>query len=391
MDNALNNFLTTITKKLNMQHREKGDIIHILKDSFAGKFPSIKIIPINEAEIKNVMHSLKPKTPSGYDEIISKILKACPSVNFHLLSYIYNPWFQTFTVFWILYVFFGYFPGVRLWFADIQPLKMELIEGSETSANHNRTPGKYPKEYIQYIYNHSLYTVIFPDHLKIAVVIPLYKKGGKASMTNYKRISLLAVFRRVLEKAKHCRLSQHLHTNNILVTQQYDFRKGISTEDAAFRLTDSVFECINQKMHVRGIFYDLAKAFDFVNHEILSAILPFYGTWGVSKDWFRFCLTNRSQQVEVTSPNSTQIFFPWLEYTEIWSSPRINSRASIVHNRCKWPSPENKFCTRTNIIYCFTSFIISSRNFEYFCSVLNLGLSNMIKWFAANNLVLNLE
>ena len=52
---------------------------------------------------------------------------------------------------------FGYFPGVRLWFADvsessissIQPLKMELIEGSETSANHNRTPGKYPKEYIQ--------------------------------------------------------------------------------------------------------------------------------------------------------------------------------------------------------------------------------------------------
>jgi len=91
MDNALNNFLTTITKKLNMQHREKGDIIHILKDSFAGKFPSIKIIPINEAEIKNVMHSLKPKTPSGYDEIISKILKACPSVNFHLLSYIYNP------------------------------------------------------------------------------------------------------------------------------------------------------------------------------------------------------------------------------------------------------------------------------------------------------------
>ena len=53
---------------------------------------------------------------------------------------------------------FGYFPGVRLWFADvsessissIQPLKMELIEDSETSANNNRTPGKYPKEYIQY-------------------------------------------------------------------------------------------------------------------------------------------------------------------------------------------------------------------------------------------------
>jgi len=49
---------------------------------------------------------------------------------------------------------FGYFPGVRLWFfiLYIQPLKMELIEGSETSANHNRTPVKHPKEYIQDAY-----------------------------------------------------------------------------------------------------------------------------------------------------------------------------------------------------------------------------------------------
>jgi hypothetical protein len=133
------------------------------------------------------MHYLKPKKSSGYDEITSKILKACPSLNLHLLSYIYN---------------------------------------------------------------HSLYTVIFSDRLKIAVVKPLYKKGGKASMKNYRPVSLLRVFCKVLEKAKHCRLDQHLHTNNILVTEQYNFRQGISTEDAAFRLTDSVFKSINQKMHV---------------------------------------------------------------------------------------------------------------------------------------------
>ena len=58
------------------------------------------------------------------------------------------------------------------------------------------------------------------------------------------------------------RLSQHLHTNSILVTEQYGFSKGISNEDAAFQLTDSVFESINQKMHVGGIFCDLAKTFD---------------------------------------------------------------------------------------------------------------------------------
>jgi hypothetical protein len=66
------------------------------------------------------------------------------------------------------------------------------------------------------------------------------------------------------QKAAQNRLSQHLHTNNVLVTEQYGFSKGISNEDAAFRLTDRVFESINQKMHVGGIFCDLAKAFDCV-------------------------------------------------------------------------------------------------------------------------------
>jgi len=66
-------------------------------------------------------------------------------------------------------------------------------------------------------------------------------------MTNYRPVKLLPVFSKVVEKAVHSRLSQHLHTNNILVTEQYSFRKGISTEVAAFRLTDSVFKSMNQE------------------------------------------------------------------------------------------------------------------------------------------------
>jgi len=66
---------------------------------------------------------------------------------------------------------------------------------------------------------------------------------------------------KVHEKDMHSRLSQHLHTNNILVTEKYGFRKGMLTEDAAFKL--------QKKIHVGGIFCDLAKAFDFANHEIL--------------------------------------------------------------------------------------------------------------------------
>jgi len=111
-------------------------------------------------------------------------------------------------------------------------------------------------------------------------------------MTNYRPFSLLTVFSKVLEKAVYSTLSQQLHTNNILVTEQYGFREGISTEDTPFRLTNSVFKSINQKIHVGGIFFDLAKAFDCVNHEILLPKLHFYGDLGESKDWFRSYLAN---------------------------------------------------------------------------------------------------
>jgi hypothetical protein len=77
---------------------------------------------------------------------------------------------------------------------------------------------------LSYIYNHSLYTGIFPGSLKIAVVKPFYKKGDTSGITNYRPIS--TVFSKVLE-AVHSRLNQHLHTNNILITEQYGFRKGI--------------------------------------------------------------------------------------------------------------------------------------------------------------------
>jgi hypothetical protein len=93
-----------------------------------------------------------------------------------------------------------------------------------------------------------------------------------------------------------------------MVPEQHTFRKGMSSEDAAFRLPDSVLKSLNQKLHVGGMFCDLPKVSDCVNHEILTK-LYFYGIQGVTTDWFTSYLTNRRQKVEIKSPSSTQHFF----------------------------------------------------------------------------------
>lgn len=95
----------------------------------------------------------------------------------------------------------------------------------------------------------------------------------------------------------------------MLATEQHGFRKEKCTVNAAFSLTDSVFKSINQKMHIGGIFCDLAKAFDCVNHNILLDELYLYDIRHVFADWFKPDLTNRRQKVKIKSPEATQNFF----------------------------------------------------------------------------------
>ena len=136
------------------------------------------------------------------------------------------------------------------------------------------------------MFNYMIRSSIFPDDLKFAKVIPLYKSGDSSLFTNYRHISLLPAFSKVFERLIYNRLHNSLDKYNILFTSQYGFRKQSSTEHATLELIDSVLNALNDKHNALALFIDLSKAFDTLYHKIVFDKIWHYGIRGVPHKLF---------------------------------------------------------------------------------------------------------
>ena len=184
-------------------------------------------------------------------------------------------------------------------------ISMELLK------NIRRSLG----EPLSVLFNMSLEQGIFPDAMKIAKVVPIYKAKDKDQFSNYRPISLLSSISKVLEKIVHKRVVSFMMKCDVLYKNQYGFRPKYSTIDAVTYFMSDVLPALDRNEYCLSVFLDLSKAFDTINHGLLLEKLEFYGIRGTALHWFQSYLHQRKQYVTYSNTNSKSAEIEYCECT----------------------------------------------------------------------------
>ena len=154
------------------------------------------------------------------------------------------------------------------------------------------------------IFNLSFSSGIHPEKLGVSKTTPIFKKGSRLAACNYRPISLLSNLNKILEKLMFSRIYKFIEKYNCIYDLQFGFRAKHSTNHALINITETIRSALDNNKTVCGIFVDLQKAFDTVNHNILLGKLEHYGIRGIANEWFKTYLTDRKQFVSVNGFDS---------------------------------------------------------------------------------------
>ena len=239
------------------------------------------------------------------------------------------------------------------------------------------------------IFNKSLMEREFPDIMKVADVVPLYKSKSPLETTNYRPISLLLTFYKILEKVIYKQIYSFLNDNHQLYDSQYGFRAKHSCEDAVNELLSNIVKANTQKKKTIAIFLDLSKAFDTLSHDLLLKKLELYGIRGTALKWFESYLNGRKLRTKCVNNTTGQLIY----------SDQYNITYGTPQGSCLGPLLFLIFC---NNIYlhlesckCIlfahdTTLYYSHKNLDYLKWCIEQDLKIVSDWFRANKLTLNI-
>ena len=224
--------------------------------------------------------------------------------------------------------------------------------------------------------------------MKIAEIVPLYKSKEEDIVNNYRPISLLMTTSKILEKIIYTKLYGFLTQHNLFFDSQYGFRTKRSCEHAIMEMVGHVLHAKNDGKHTMGVFLDLSKAFDTLDHRVLISKLERYGVRGVMLDWFKSYLTGRSLVAKISTMDRVTT-----------KSNHYDITFGTAQGSCLGPLLFVIFC---NNIYQLpilgklilfaddTTLIESHKNKQFLQYAVSHNMSLLMDWFVANKLTLNL-
>ena len=243
-------------------------------------------------------------------------------------------------------------------------------------------------EPISNLINQSFKTGIFPDGLKIAKIIPIYKKNDEALFENYRPISLLPSFSKIFEKIMHNQIANYFEKNDLFYKSQYGFREKHNTEHATIEMIDQITRKLEKNETPINIYLDMSKAFDTLDHDILITKLKHYGFKYEALDLCKSYFTNRVQCVEFNNNIST----PLPIHTGVPQGSILGPLFFIIYTNDFVHSSELfhpiVFADDTTLL---TTLRTPINNTHDISKTINDGLINVNTWLEINKLSLNCE
>lgn len=233
--------------------------------------------------------------------------------------------------------------------------------------------------------NNSLHTGIYPDRLKISRVLPIHKGGNPDDVSNYRPISIVSAFAKIFENVVLTLVTRYLDASNLFAETQHAFRAGHSTVSACADITEYISRAVDQHYTVGLILLDVSNAFPTVNHHILLRKMQYYGFGSTVIKWFSSYLSSRDNIIDGIGTNAHFV-------TEGVGVPQGSVLGPLLFNiyvndvnSAVLKGTLSQFADDTTLI------IKSKRGSDAFVKKAEIAADDLVKWFTANRLAINLR